>query len=34
MKKETMKKFDVVLWALGFIAMALLVYGIIRIFIN
>lgn len=34
MKKETMKKLDAVLWALGLIAMALLVYGIIRIFIN
>ena len=34
MKKETIKKLDAVLWALGIIAMGLLIYGIIKIFIN
>jgi len=34
MKKETMKKLDAVLWVLGLIAMALLIYGIIKTFIN
>jgi len=34
MKKETMRKLDVVLWVLGLIAMALLIYGIIKTFIG
>ncbi len=34
MKKETIKKLDVVLWILGIIAMALLIYGIVKILIH
>ena len=34
MKKETMKKLDAILWVLGLIAMGLLIYGIIKTFIN
>ena len=30
MKKEIRKYLDPILWALGFIALALLVYGIIK----
>ncbi len=30
MKKKTKQKLDLILWILGLIAMALLVYGIIK----
>ncbi len=33
MKKKTKKKLDLILWVLGLIAMALLVWGIVDILI-
>ena len=30
MKKRTLKKIQTIVWILGFIAVALLIYGIIR----
>ncbi|MBA7672356.1 hypothetical protein ES703_80532 [subsurface metagenome] len=33
MKRKTKQKLDLILWILGLIAMGLLIYGIIKIFI-